>query len=1307
MVKRCGLRFSFAAVALACLTAFAGGIDDAAWIGEPKEAPPPRFLRFSCPFEGSDAALDLEVSADQRYILLLDGKVVGRGPDSGDVKHWHSRKMTLRPGRGDHLLEAVVWSMDIVMEKGRTVDRFANDRPFAHLTWRTGFALKAEGEYDRRLTTGTAAWKYAPLEGTVPIGRGANSWAFGVGSQFEVTGTSVLGERPPEDRYVPATELSPKGGFNPARVARGGVTPRGRRTFTSILPEQLSRTARPGEMPKPMALPPHAAVTNVFDLGDYYCAYPILRVSGGRGARLTWGWTEALRDPKLLAEGKDYGKANRDRREGMVFSDDYALVDVFRPDGRADALFTTPWWRCGRWCRLVVETADEPLTIADMAIDETRYPAENEGSFEAEGDDSLEPIARMSVRGLQSCMHELMFDCPFWEQAMYGGDIRVSFLGVAAMTRDDRLVKHCLRILDDARGADGYIPMNWPSINDQHSTTWLLSWIVAIGDYALWHDDRRWLEDRLAGVEHSLHGVARYENGRGLLENAWGWNYLDWVADWERDYAVPPGASYGKGESSALNLLYLLAMQKTAVALEACGESERAAYWRGRAGKLSRTIHETFMDGARGILADTPAKTSFCEHAQALAILTGCVDGPAAERALQTSERGEGMAMCSSFFLHYLFEACAKMGRGDLILKKLDCWRRYVALGLKCPLESEFFPRSDCHGFGAHPLFHFHAGLAGVTPAAPFFGKVRVAPSPGGLRRIRAKTPHPRGFVETDLSFRDGTAEGFVTLPAGVAGAFVWNGVERPLVPGRNEIGGTRTKPIRIGAVNCGAFHYGTQTVTPGEYAAGWEGLARDKPADVFFYEDVGTRAYPERAMSVPGLDIRAVVADGKGEVSVVELPRTLEVGGQVQKTPRYRALRIVRDWNGGRIAFYGVHLVAEGHIRGPKPPKGEPSLSQRLRREQFKALIADAKAFDHAVLAGDFNAQKASEYDVFKEAGFALANCSDEYGTVATLRKIPADNIVVSPGLAIAAFEVPHYYRLDTDHHPVIATIDLADEVAKSRRRIPTVADYLKLPRDERMEWFANGEFRKRMFEANYPDGDGVLSRWVRVEKIPNLRDVGGLPTADGTVLKRGLLFRSAGWNDNAKTPKGRPESEWSAGRSRLTEKGRRELSPLGIRTELDLRSSGECWGMKGSPLGPDVRWINVPFGHYVEIERNPKCREAVRQAFCILADERNYPLVFHCIGGADRTGCLALMVEALCGVDEETCLKDWELTGCYTARLNLVHEKTIGPFLDSLAKRPGRTFEERMRVFLAECGVPESQMETVRRIMRSEQSK
>ena len=47
-------------------------------------------------------------------------------------------------------------------------------------------------------------------------------------------------------------------------------------------------------------------------------------------------------------------------------------------------------------------------------------------------------------------------------------------------------------------------------------------------------------------------------------------------------------------------------------------------------------------------------------------------------------------------------------------------------------------------------------------------------------------------------------------------------------------------------------------------------------------------------------------------------------------------------------------------------------------------------------------------------------------------------------------------------------------------------------------------------MFAANYPDGDGLLSRWTNVEKIPNLRDVGG-----STKERVQTFLRSCGVTD------------------------------------------------------------------------------------------------------------------------------------------------------------------------------------------------
>ena len=239
--------------------------------------------------------------------------------------------------------------------------------------------------------------------------------------------------------------------------------------------------------------------------------------------------------------------------------------------------------------------------------------------------------------------------------------------------------------------------------------------------------------------------------------------------------------------------------------------------------------------------------------------------------------------------------------------------------------------------------------------------------------------------------------------------------------------GGLPGKALAVGCVNCGAFHYNADFASPDAFRAEWARLASDWNCDVFFYEDVGEGTPGNVASGT--LDIRAEAGPAPRSVDVVTLPGSLDVDGKPRLTRRHRALRLVYSLDDGRtLALYGVHLVAESHIG--TSTNGSPeglSLSGRLRQKQFEALLRDAVGFDLAILAGDFNAQGVEEYRAFLDRGFAVANGSPRFGAHATLRGIPADNIILSPGLSFIDFHVLEDYLLDTDHKPLVSRVRLA----------------------------------------------------------------------------------------------------------------------------------------------------------------------------------------------------------------------------------------------------------------------------------------
>ena len=215
-----------------------------------------------------------------------------------------------------------------------------------------------------------------------------------------------------------------------------------------------------------------------------------------------------------------------------------------------------------------------------------------------------------------------------------------------------------------------------------------------------------------------------------------------------------------------------------------------------------------------------------------------------------------------------------------------------------------------------------------------------------------------------------------------------------------------------VACVNCGAHGYGDGKTSKDEYEMRWNRLFDELGDVVFFLED-----------AVPSRDPKSCLLSRCESAPLGEDVVTLagEEGGRT--TPRRYARRLVYSIGGRRVAFYGVHLVAESHIGPTRGPDGR-SASQRLRRRQFEGLLADASRYDAAVFCGDFNAQAPEEYDVFVQAGCKLANCSPEWGTHATLRNIPADNIVVSSGIEIVDFALLRGLGLDTDHLPLKARL-------------------------------------------------------------------------------------------------------------------------------------------------------------------------------------------------------------------------------------------------------------------------------------------
>lgn len=720
----------------------------------------------------------IHVTADNRYQLFVNGQRVVWGPARGDLFHWRFETVDIAPylRAGKNVLAAVVW----------------NDgeyRAVAQISHRTGFLLQGDGEAEALVNTGPD-WRgiqnraYQPIPpraeevyGYVvvpPLERfDASQYPWGW-EQLEFDDSSwprvAVGRNgAPRDtvdaptpwflvpREIPLMEETPQ------RLARvrlaEGITP----------PEGFPAK------PVPLRIPARARVRLLLDQNVLTTAFPELVITGGKGARISVRYAEALWIPGQREKG------HRDEIEGKEFR---GYGDVILPDGGRQRLWRPLYWRTYRYIELVAETQADPLTIEDIRGVYTGYPFTRRAKFEG-GPEELQKILEVGWRTARLCAHETYMDCPYYEQLQYVGDTRIQALVSLYMSGDPRLMRKAICDIDASRTAEGATFSRAPSALQQYIPGFSLWWIGMLHDYWRYVGEPAFVRSMLPGMRAVLAFFQRYQRDDGALVRLPWWNYVDWVERWPR--GVPPGAP--ERPSAAIDLQLLLGYQWAAELEEALGIPEMAPVYRRQAERLKATIRRLYWDDRRQLFADTAQHDAFSQHANALAVLAGVVEGQLARQVIERALQDKDLAPASIYFRYYLHQAMAKAGLGDRYLDMLDIWRRQLANGLTTWAEREGFRvRSDCHAWGSSPNIELFRIVLGVDSADPGFSRVLIEPHLGSLSRVSGVVPHPAGFVEVSLQREGARLRATVHLPAGITGEFRWRGQRQPLRPGLQEL---------------------------------------------------------------------------------------------------------------------------------------------------------------------------------------------------------------------------------------------------------------------------------------------------------------------------------------------------------------------------------------------------------------------------------------------------------------------------------------------------------------------------------------
>lgn len=222
----------------------------------------------------------------------------------------------------------------------------------------------------------------------------------------------------------------------------------------------------------------------------------------------------------------------------------------------------------------------------------------------------------------------------------------------------------------------------------------------------------------------------------------------------------------------------------------------------------------------------------------------------------------------------------------------------------------------------------------------------------------------------------------------------------------------------------------------------------------------------------------------------------------------------------------------------------------------------------------------------------------------------------------------------------------------------------------------------------------DGQL-RMIKTENGFNIRDVGGWRTKDGKRVRYGRIFRGGAFS------RGYSEKDAAV-----------MIDQLGINVEVDLRSEAELKMDDDNPsndrnysvFGNRVSYYHCPMplsGYYKEDE---KYVEVFRTVLSSLEHGEN--IYIHCAGGADRTGTIMLMLEALLGVEDQNMAKDYELTSFapnYYDKDNYRYLNSCSRTFDrfkAVSGKTGTTYEIATQ-YLLSLGVTQDEIDRFRNIM------
>lgn len=440
---------------------------------------------------------------------------------------------------------------------------------------------------------------------------------------------------------------------------------------------------------------------------------------------------------------------------------------------------------------LITGQPGSEVKVEQFAVQEWVYPYSGEASFVAE-DEELVRLYNAGRRTVTLNSTDAFTDCPTREQRAWVGDGVVHQMVHLTSSTDWRLANRYTDLGNSPR-YDGMLPRSVVGDMEYDETVaipdWAMNWIHGIYNLFMYEGVTDVVTSALPTAERVLRWYLPYVADDGLIENVPEWNLTDW------------SAVYVNGKSSIVNSMWARGLNEFALMSEHVGNAA-SAKWAREAYDQAKASFDIFWDDERGTyvdhLVDGIQSLPASQMAGASAVVSGLAnerysdriaswigtqshlvkrswiggnggyDDAKIERQLQGIQVPDWdvVSECvraEPFGSYIVHDAMAQLGRFDMLREDIRNWDEFLVDGYDTFGECWGWG-TPVHGWSSSPTRSIIQYLVGVIPAEPGFNVARVCPQLSLLGDFSATVPvSPYEYIR--ITSKDGVVNLETPIP--------------------------------------------------------------------------------------------------------------------------------------------------------------------------------------------------------------------------------------------------------------------------------------------------------------------------------------------------------------------------------------------------------------------------------------------------------------------------------------------------------------------------------------------------------------